>query len=253
MWYVIQTKTGEEERIRGLLEKLLEEKSCRKLFVPLSEDVRRSRGEIRIFFRRMFPGYFFVETDDPEEIYARLRTIPEFTRLLGSSADGGSKCFIPVESEEEEFLQSLLDDGIMHVSFISMKNRRIDRITGPLAKYRNHITKLDIPHRRAIVETEMFGKKRKIRFGLWMEGDPDVAWLRSRLQDAPEEALDEGTTADIGLYPGDHVMDETGLYGDIIFVVDSVDPGRRILYTSFEIMGTKARLELSADNVKKVR
>ena len=54
------------------------------------------------------------------------------------------------------------------------------------------------------------------------------------------------------LKPGDLVKDETGLYGDIIFEVESVDHGRRTIRTSFEMLGVSAHLELNADSVTKV-
>ena len=252
MWYVIQTKSGDEEQEKLLMEKLVEPSSYSRLFVPLYEDVRRSNGKYMLSFRRMFPGYFFVETDEPNEVYRKLRSVPGFTRLLGSEERDGEKNFIPVEPEEEGFLTSLLDEGIMHVSYIRMKNKRIDRVIGPLAGYRNHISKLDIPHRRAIVTTKMFGRERKIKFGLWLEGDPSVAWLEERMNEGQKPALDEGAKIDIGLKPGDLVKDETGLYGDIIFEVESVDHGRRTIRTSFEMLGVSAHLELNADSVTKV-
>ena len=223
MWYVVQTKSGDEEHEKQLMDRLSDPSCPGITFVPLFEEVRRSKEGYRVSFRRIFPGYFFVETDNADEVYRRLRKVPGFTRLLGSEEKDGTKVFIPVEYEEEQFLSSLLDDGIMHVSYIRMKDRRIDKIAGPLAKYRNHISKLDIPHRRAIVETEMFGKPRRIKFGLWLEGDPPMPWLEKRIDIASEPALDEGNDIDIGIYPGDLVRDETGLYGDMVFKVASVD------------------------------
>ncbi len=252
MWYVIQTKSGEEEQVRLLLQSLQESGVYERCFLPLYEEVRRSRGEYRILFKRMFPGYFFVDTDAPEEIYQTLRRIPEFTRLLGAEDEDGAKLFLPMKAEEEDFLTSLMDDGIMHASYICMKERRIDKIIGPLAKYKNHIAKLDIPHRRAIVEVEMFGGKRKIRFSLWLTGDPPLPWLVRKFDNEQEKALDEGAEIDIGIYPGDRVVDETGLYGDMVFTVRRVDALHRTIHTGFEMMGTTAGLEISADNVRKI-
>ena len=126
----------------------------------------------------------------------------------------------------------------------------IDRIVGPLAGYRNHITKLDIPHRRAIVETDMFGKCRKIRFGLWTDQDEMLPGLEKRLAGEQQAALDEGIEIDIGIHPGDRVVDETGLYGDYVFTVEHVDYKHRKLITSFDFKGTTARLELDADGVR---
>lgn len=62
-----------------------------------------------------------------------------------------------------------------------------------------------------------------------------------------------GTThsIDIGIHPGDRVVDETGVYGEQVFVVEKVDAKRRLLTSSFEMFGTVAGIELRADDVKK--
>lgn len=47
------------------------------------------------------------------------------------------------------------------------------------------------------------------------------------------------------------VVDETEIYGDRIFTVIGVDPGRRLLQTETELFGSKIRVELKADEVRK--
>ena len=251
MWYVIQTKTGYEEDLRILLEKISEPGLYRECFLPLYEDVRRHKGIPSIHIRRFIPGYLFVDTDSPADVFQNLRRIPEFTRILGMEEKDGTKIFIPLGAEDQAFLETLMENGLMHVSLVQRaKSGRIERIVGPLAKYANRIVKLDVPHRRAIVETEMFGKKRRIKFGIWLETDAPTAWLSLQMGKAPESTFDIET--DIGIHPGDRVIDETGLFGDQIFTVDSVDMTRRIIHTTFELAGTTAKIELFADDVRKV-
>lgn len=258
MWYVIQVKSGEEQDMKALLDKLRVEGAYGECFVPLFEDVKRSGGKCRIGFRKLFPGYLFVESDNPRKIFETLMGIKDFTKLLGTVEEDGSKLFIPIGKEDEEFLKTLFTDGLMHVSYVHMaKNGRIDRIVGPLANYRNHITRLELRHRMAVVEAEMFGKMRKVKFGLWTDDDPVIPGLE-RLKEAVEggdssfDVLDGVVELDIGIHPGDKVKDDTGIYGDQVFVVQSVDVKRRSLISTFEMFGTNARIELRADDVRKV-
>ncbi len=251
MWYVVQTVTGEEDRVKALLEASAGDGVCRDCFAPLYEEVRRSHGENRIHFRRLFPGYLFVETGEAEAVFAALKSIPEFTRLLGGGGGEEDRVFIPVGEGDEEFLRSILDDGIVHISYIRMSNRRIEKVAGPLAGYRNHIAKLDIPHRRAIVEDEIFGKKRKVRFGLWTDQDPENAWLSRRMGIAAGLPVDGSTEIDIGLAPGDVVKDDTGIYGDYEFVIDRVDAKHRIVHTTFAMGASLAKIQLDADKVSR--
>ncbi len=268
MWYVIQVKSGQEHDLKLLLESVKEPGAFGESFVPLFEDVKRREGKCTIGFRRLFPGYIFVEADDPRKIFETLRGIPDFTKLLGTVEEDGTKLFIPIGKEDEEFLRTLFKDGIMHVSYIHMaKTGRIDRIAGPLANYKNHITKLEMRHRMAIVEAEMFGKKRRVKFGLWTDEDtslPQVEKLKEELFGTGEgsfsrkgsgkggDVLGDTVILDLGIHPGDKVMDESGVYGNQIFVVEKVDTKHRTLISTFEMFGTSARIELNADDVRKV-
>ena len=130
MWYVVQTKTGNENEIKEFIEHNVDSNSFRECFVPLYEEVRRREDKCKILFRRLFPGYLFVDTDDPDIIFQKLKKAPWFTRLLGADDNAGNKTFIPVGEEDEEFLRTLLDDGIMHVSYIEMSknNSKIEKI-----------------------------------------------------------------------------------------------------------------------------
>jgi len=258
MWYVIQVKSGKEQDMKVLLDKLRADGAYGECFVPLFEDVKRSGGKCRIGFRKLFPGYIFVECNEPEKLFDTLMDVKDFTKLLGAVEEDGSKTFIPIGKEDEAFMRTLFVDGLMHVSYVHLaKNGRIDRIVGPLANYKNHITKLELRHRMAVVEADMFGKRRKVKFGLWTDDDPVLPGLE-RLKAASGgiessfDVLDGVVELDIGIRPGDKVKDDTGLYGEQVFIVESVDPGRRTVMSTFEMFGTNARIELRVDDVRKI-
>ncbi len=256
MWYVIQVKSGEENDMKVLLDKLRSDGAYGECFVPLFEDVRRSGGKCRIVFRRLFPGYIFVECDDPDRLFSTLKGIHEFTRLLGATEADGQKVFIPVVDEDREFMETMFEDGLMHISYVHMgKNGRIDKVAGPLANYRNHITKLELRHRMAIVEADMFGKRRKVKFGFFTDEDPELPEIKKLKNDSTYkdyDILDGMVEPDLGIHVGDRVTDESGIYGDQVFTVERVDMRRRIVVSTFEMFGTSARIELRADEVSKI-
>ncbi len=256
MWYVIQVKSGEENDMKALLDKLRADGAYGKCFVPLFEDVRRSGGKCRIVFRRLFPGYIFVECDDPNRLFDILKGIHDFTRLLGTTEADGQKVFIPVGDEDRKFMETMFEDGLMHISYVHMgKNGRIDNVAGPLANYRNHITKLELRHRMAIVEADMFGKRRKVKFGFFTDEDPELPEIKKLKDDGTYkdyDILDGMVEPDLGIHVGDKVTDDSGIYGDQVFTVERVDLRRRTVISTFEMFGTSARIELRADEVSKI-
>ncbi len=59
MWYVVQVKSGEEVRMKALLDKLRVDGAYGECFIPLFEDVKRSGGKVSISFRRLFSRLYF--------------------------------------------------------------------------------------------------------------------------------------------------------------------------------------------------
>ena len=255
MWYVVQTKSDDEQLIFQLFKKMADSGSYKNLFIPMFEDVRKKNGHATIRLRRLFPGYFFVDTDTPDAVNATLRRIPEFTRVLGSDERDGTRSFVPVGEGDEAFLDSLMENGTMRVSYVKRASSgRIEKVLGPLAGYSNRVIKFDISRRRAIVQADIFGKTRKLKFGLWTDSDDKIPWITKLIEEdsgVDSKQLLKGT-ADIGIYAGDRVVDDTGVYDEYIFIVDSIDPDRRIINTTIEMFGTIVKVQLSADDVRKI-
>lgn len=252
MWYVIQTRTGAESELVKNLEEVLPPEEGRRFLIPMFQDVLRSGGVSRIRNRRIFPGYVLIDTKRPEDIISsrNRRRIYEFTRVLGADSEEVDKDIKPVDKDDAAFLESILENGVMSVSYVDLgKGTKIRRIIGPLAKYGNRITKIELRRRRAIVDAFVFGKQRKIKFGLWTAEDPELPWIKEALDSGnrPEYILE---SFDIGLRPGDKVRDLTGTYGDGVFTVEKVDPVRRTITTSILLFGELRHIELISDQVE---
>ncbi len=251
MWYVIQTRSGDEQEIKQYIENSTEAGIC-KVILPLYEDVYRKGGTGHIVIKKLFPGYLFIDTEEPKEVYKTICKVPRFTRMLSIDEKDMEKTFLTVSIDDEEFINSLTDDGLMQVSYIRRsKSGRIEKITGPLNRYAGNITKLDIPHRRAIVEADILGKHRRIKYPLWTDADPHLD--RFDEVDVSQPSAVTTKICDIGIHEGDIVKDETGIYGDLEFTVIKVDPARRMIRAEAEMFGTKVCFEMSADNVGAVK
>ena len=234
MWYVIQTVNGEEQQVCTWINQRMDRALFRRCFIPLYEDVWRKEGIGNISIRKMFGGYLFIETDRPEDIYEELRKVPGLTILL-SEEDQTGKRFWPIHREEEEFLDNVLWDGLMRVSYIERNaNGRITFVAGPLADYQEYIVKIDLPHRRAI-EEERSG-----------HSGTDTQKEVSTGQKTGQEYLHEG-----GITEGDYVVNTTGIYGDGLLKVISVNEKNRSVTAAVPLFGELIPVQMSMDDVEK--
>ena len=93
--FVLQVTGGQERHAAELVRKMLGDK-VKDCFAPMRELKKRKAGQWRTVRELVFPGYLFLETDDPADVYARLRRVPVLMRLL----TGAGEEFLPLSDEE---------------------------------------------------------------------------------------------------------------------------------------------------------
>ena len=135
--------------------------------------------------------------------------------------------------------------------------------------YQEYIVKIDLPHRRAIVEMPFLGEKRRLKFGLWSSKDPAIPWLeeaeKRRLEgkrsghsgtDTQKEVSTGQNTRqeylhESGITEGDYVVNTTGIYGDGLLKVISVNEKNRSVTAAVPLFGELIPVQMSMDDVKK--
>lgn len=148
-----------------------------RCFVIKREVVWRRQGECIKHTETLFPGYVFVDTESPQELYQNLKKIPKFTKLLGKSelTDLEELEFVSVLEEEKRFLEILLDgdpeDTVRLSPVNTVKNGEITECGGALRHYKDLIVKKRIRLRYVIVRMPFLGQKKDILLGIRLEGD----------------------------------------------------------------------------------
>lgn len=161
MWYVMQVYTGQEMEIaRQCRERVTREGE--EVFVPRAERMRRARGEAELVKTVLFPGYVFIETEDPEGTYLRLKSIKAMTKLLKTGEE-----ITPLYPEEEVYLRRIGDEG--HVAGYSEGYLKGDKlvVTSGALKGSEGLIKKVLRHKRlAVLEVPLLGRKVEVTLGL---------------------------------------------------------------------------------------
>lgn len=171
MWYAIQTITGNEEETAESIRRAVDKEVYEECFLLKREAVWRIRGTCRVHVERLFPGYVFISTEHPKELYRQLKQVSSYTRILGKEEEE----FYPVSPEEEEFLRELLNgDGEYTVRLSWAETDEQGNITAcgaPLQKYLPQVIKKRIRLRYVVIRVRLFGRDREILLGIRLEGD----------------------------------------------------------------------------------
>ncbi len=159
MWYVIWTSTGQEHNYANEVGKRVKDATC---FVPVRKINRKRKGQWYTEDAVLFPGYFFVDTEDITRVNTALRSTEGFGTVLNTDRE-----YMPLNFEETEFIDDLnKTGGVFDTSKGLIDGDQVKITSGPLYGYKANIRKIDRHKRRAYIEMDMFGKTIKTFVGL---------------------------------------------------------------------------------------
>ena len=168
MYYVIQVKTGKEQKaIEDILKNKPEDASF-DVFSPYRKVRKKYHGEFKEIIERCFPGYVFVETNQVKELFKSLYWTPGFTKLLGREADTDN--FVPLDKDEARMIDILYSkntDRITEISNIEVREGEMIRVLdGPLAGLETQIKKVNLHKRVVSVEFVFCGRLVEAKVGI---------------------------------------------------------------------------------------
>ena len=160
MYYVIQVKTGKEQKaIEDIMKNKPDDESF-EVFAPYRKAIKKFHGVEKEVVERCFPGYIFVNTDDAKALFKQLYFTPGFTKLLGREAD--TENFVPLDQDESRMIDILYSPNtnrITEISNIEVKEGEMIRVLdGPLVGLQTKIKKVNLHKRTVTVEYMMCGR-----------------------------------------------------------------------------------------------
>ena len=160
MWYVIWTSTGLEGKA---LDAVQEMRCQNRSFIPRRAIQMKKNGTWVRVEKPLFPGYFFVDSDDVEILADEVRKIEGFNQILTTE-----KTFFPLEEKDARFVDKLYNNmnGLFDCSEGIIEGDRIIVTSGPLIGMEGSIRKIDRHKRLAYLEFTMFDQTVTAAVGL---------------------------------------------------------------------------------------
>jgi transcriptional antiterminator NusG len=171
MWYVIQVISGQENQTILLIEKMVSEGTIKQCFVPIRRLKKKFCGAWHDVTEKLFPGYVFLITEQPQLLYEELKGVPALTKILGRNEE----YFTPLTETDVQIMKKL-QDGVesnqsweIEISEVLVEaGNRIKILSGPLVNLKGQIKKINLHKRIAAVEVEFMGRKTVVNLGIEM-------------------------------------------------------------------------------------
>jgi transcription termination/antitermination protein NusG len=158
-WYVIQTYSGYENKVKeALLQRIKEhtkEASFGEILIP-TETVQEARAgaKTRVRQKTSFPGYIFVEMEMTEEIWHLVKDTPKVTGFIGNQKPQ------EVKSPQIDDLRKIIVEGAVkpkpRVSFEQGDEIRV--IDGAFANFSGTVEEVKPDKQKLKVKVSIFGR-----------------------------------------------------------------------------------------------
>ena len=160
-WYVVNTYSGHENRVKDNLEKRLEtmgiQEQLFRIIVAEEPEIEIKNGKQVEKMKNMFPGYVFVEMIMTDEAWYVVRNTPGVTGFIGSSG-GGAKPF-PVSPDEMESILRRMGQSDKKVIVNFEVGDTVKILTGPFSGMEGTISSMNDQTQTASVMTLLFGRE----------------------------------------------------------------------------------------------
>lgn len=166
-WYVVNTYSGHENKVKENLEKRVESMGLQdclfNIVIPEHVETEIKDGKKINKTKNMFPGYVLVEMIMTDEAWYIVRNTPGVTGFIGSSG-GGAKPFPVAEEEMESILRRLgMSERKVQIDFAVGDRVRI--LSGAFANVEGTVEELHEDSQTAVVLTILFGRETPTEIG----------------------------------------------------------------------------------------
>lgn len=160
-WYVVNTYSGHENRVKDNLEKRVETMGIQdSLFriVVAEEPEIEIKGDKKVEkMHNLFPGYVFVEMKMTDQAWYVVRNTPGVTGFIGSSG-GGAKPF-PVAPDEMESILKRMGQSDKKIVVDFKIGDTVKILTGPFVGMEGRVSTMNDQSQIANVLCMIFGRE----------------------------------------------------------------------------------------------
>lgn len=164
-WYVVNTYSGHENKVRTTIERRIESFGIGRYFgeikIPTEQVIEIKDGKKVPTVQRQFPGYILVNMDLNDDTWRLVRQTPGVTQIVGAgdkpmplSRGEVERLLHPGEAAEaREKVRTTVDYEI---------GETVKVISGPLADFEGAISDINVDQSRLKVMVSIFGRETPV-------------------------------------------------------------------------------------------
>jgi len=169
-WYVVNTYSGHESKVKEKLEARTESMGMQdyifRVIIPETKEIETLKdGTTKEKTHKMFPGYILVEMIMSDEAWYIVRNTPGVTGFIGSSGKGAKPTPLP----PQEIDRVLANMGMSRLNIDTEINvgDKVNIVDGPFKGMMGKVDNIDNENNRLNVLIDLFGQETPVEVELF--------------------------------------------------------------------------------------
>lgn len=174
-WYVLRVASNKEDQVREALERKVKieqlEGRVGRVLVPTQREKRMRGGTARVYHRKLYPGYVFVEmaTDDdgriPENVWFVIKETTGVGDFIGS---GGKPSPMLMDDVKKMLAAAVKPEGAPTLANLAFKvGDKIKVTEGPFENFEGVVDEINSQKGTVRVIVTIFGRPTPIEIEYW--------------------------------------------------------------------------------------
>ena len=168
-WYVVNTYSGHESKVKEKLEAKTEsmgfQNNIFRIIIPETKEVEVKDGVKKEKTHKMFPGYILVEMIMSDEAWYIVRNTPGVTGFIGSSGKGAKPT--PLLPQGIDKILANMGMSRMEIDTDLAVGNKVNIIDGPFKGMMGTIDSIDAENNRLSVLIDLFGQETPVEVELF--------------------------------------------------------------------------------------
>lgn len=167
-WYVVNTYSGHENKVKEKLEMRAESMEMQdyifRVVIPEEKVIEDKDGVRKEKVKKMFPGYILVEMIMTDEAWYVVRNTPGVTGFIGSSGKGAKPT--PLQPYEVDKILGNMGISRMDVDTDLVEGTTVKIVDGPFNGMFGKIDSVDLPNQKVMLFVDLFGQETSVEVEL---------------------------------------------------------------------------------------
>ena len=160
-WYIVQTYSGYENKVRTNLEQRVKTMDVGdrifRIVIPTENEIEIREGQRKTVSKKLFPGYVFVQMVMDDAAWYVVRNTPGVTGFAGASTDERARPTALADDEVNRILREMdTAPARINIGFATGESVRV--IDGPFADFVGPVDEINLDKGKVRVMLSMFGR-----------------------------------------------------------------------------------------------